>query len=212
LQFSERVFPFSAGNTRKEKYNVQETDPVCRLLSQTGRGALPKTSLAHLTRTLRGKDAMETLNKLIASLREENRFFHLFDDEELAVLIPLFNLALFQPGQILIEEGDPAGGPFSIVLSGSLEVKKKAEFGSPIVLAKVGRGALLGYSSILQSSRPFPITAVAMEKTQILYVPPPRFVGFLDQYPAIGVKILKEIIRVQDARLEDLLARFTALM
>jgi CRP-like cAMP-binding protein len=155
---------------------------------------------------------MEKLTDIVTSLREENRFFHLFDEVELKILVPLFLLARYQSGETLIEEGDPAGGPFAIVLSGSLEVKKKTEFDRPIVIAKVGRGALLGYASIYQSSRPFPITAVTMEKTEILYLPPTRLVELLDQHPAIGVKILKEVIRVQDTRLQELLARFTALM
>jgi CRP-like cAMP-binding protein len=155
---------------------------------------------------------MEKLTAIIAALREEKRFFHLFDEEELNVLAPLFLLSRYQPGETLIEEGDPAGGPFAIVLSGSLEVKKKTEFDRPIVIAKVGRGALLGYSSIYPSSRTFPITAVTMEKTEILYMPPERLAHLLSERPAIGVKILKEVIRVQDTRLQELLARFTALM
>ena len=153
---------------------------------------------------------MPSVSQAIAELRQENRFFHLFGDAELAALEPLFELTRCRQGEILISEGNPAGGPFSIILAGALEVKKQTEFGRFLVLAKVTRGALLGYSSVYQSSRPFPITAVALEDTAFLALPQERMAALLETHPAIGIKILREVIRVQDVRLQELVARFAA--
>ncbi len=151
---------------------------------------------------------MPKVKQAIDELRRENRFFHLFTDAELEVLQPLFQLTRCPRGETLIEEGDPAGGPFAIVLSGALEVKKETEFGHQVVLAKTIRGALLGYASIYLSNRPLPITAVALEDTESLSMPPEQLAALLENHPVIGVKILKEVIRVQDIRLQELLVRF----
>lgn len=153
---------------------------------------------------------MPNVSQAIDELRREHRLFHLFNETELAMLHPLFHLIRSRCGEILIAEGNPAGGPFSIVLSGALEVKKQTEFGRHVVLAKVTRGAILGYSSIYPNTRPFPITAVAMEDTEILALAPEKLKTLLEEYPAIGVKILREVIRVQDIRLQELVGRFAA--
>ncbi len=151
---------------------------------------------------------MPKVSQAIDELRRENRFFHLFTAAELAVLQPLFHLTRCLRGETLIEEGDPAGGPFAIVLSGALEIKKQTDFGSQVVLAKVTRGALLGHSSIYLRNRPSPITAAARENTEILYLPQENLAALLENHPAIGVKILQEVIRVQDIRLQELVERF----
>ena len=151
---------------------------------------------------------MPKVSQAIDGLRRENRFFHLFTAAELEVLQPLFHLTRNHSGETLIEEGDPTGGPFAIVLSGALEIKKQTDFGSQVVLAKVTRGALLGHSSVFLRNRPSPITAVARENTEILYLPPEQLAALLESHPAIGVKILQEVIRVQDIRLQELVERF----
>ena len=151
---------------------------------------------------------MPKISQAIDELRREKRFFHLFTEAELAVLQPLFHLTRCLRGENLIEEGDSAGGPFAIVLSGVLEIKKQTDFGSQVVLAKITRGALLGHSSVHLRSRPFPITAVAREETEILYLPPEQLAALFENHPAISVKILQEIIRVQDIRLQELVERF----
>jgi CRP-like cAMP-binding protein len=146
----------------------------------------------------------------IASMREENWFFHLFNQGELEILIPLFHLAHCSPGKTLVEEGAPAGGPFSIIISGSLEVKKKTDFGGSVILARITRGALLGYSSVYNRTRPFPIAVVALENSEFLQASAEEIAGLIERHPAIGIKILAEIVRIQDIRLEELLERFTA--
>jgi CRP-like cAMP-binding protein len=155
---------------------------------------------------------MDIVEICIKALLEEKRFFHNFTPSELEILTPFFHLNRCQPDEVLIEEGSAPGGPFSIIVSGSLEIKKRTEFGRHIVLAKVSRGALIGYGSIHRMTRPFAITATALEKTELLYIPPDDFNRLLEEYPQIGVKILREVIRVQDIRLQELLERFTSTM
>lgn len=153
---------------------------------------------------------MDNVSRNIEQLRRDKRFFHLFSEAELEVLSPLFHLTRCRAGEVLIEEGNPVGGPLAIVVGGALEIKKRTDFGGALVLAKVSRGALLGYSSIYPSNRPFPITAVALEETDILFMQPDQVARIMEQYPTIAVKMLREVIRVQDIRLQELLARFTA--
>ena len=155
---------------------------------------------------------MDIVEICIKGLMDENRFFHNFTPAELEILMPLFHLNRCQPDENLIEEGTAAGGPFSIIVTGSLEIKKRTEFGRFVVLAKVSRGAVIGYGSIHRTSRPFPITATALEKTELLYIPREDFDQLLEDHPWIGVKIMREVIRIQDIRLQELLERFTSTM
>lgn len=153
---------------------------------------------------------MDNVSTAIRELREENRFFHLFSQEELAVLAPLFGVVGYPARAQVFAEGEPTMVPFFLVLSGALEINKKTDFGRPFVLARVTRGALMGQVSLNPSSRVAPVTAVTLETTELLMMSSDRVAELLERHPAIGVKILKEIVRVQNIRMLEMVERMTA--
>jgi hypothetical protein len=51
---------------------------------------------------------------------------------------------------------------------------------------------------------------VALKNSEFLQASAEEIAGLIERHPAIGIKILAEIVRIQDIRLEELLERFTA--
>jgi len=153
---------------------------------------------------------MDNVSVAILQLREENRFFHLFSQEELGVLAPLFGVVEYPARSAVFAEGEPTMVPLFLVLTGALEINKKTDFGRPFVLAKVTRGALMGQVTLNAAPRVAPVTAVTLEATELLMMSADRVADLLENYPAIGIKILKEIIRVQNVRMLELVDRMTA--
>lgn len=153
---------------------------------------------------------MDDVSNAIRELKEENRFFHLFSQEELAILFPLFGVVHYPAKAVVFAEGEPTMVPLFVVLKGSLEISKKTDFGRPFVLAKLTRGALMGQVSLLPTSRVAPVSAVTREETELLMMSADRVAELLEKHPGVGVKILKEIIRVQNIRMLDMVDRMTA--
>jgi len=158
-----------------------------------------------------GVDAvMDDVSRAINELKEERRFFHLFTHEELALLFPLFGMVHYATKTTIFEEEKPSSIPLFVVYSGSLEIYKKTDFGRPYVLARVTRGALMGQISLTISDNIASVSAVTIEDTNLLMMSADRVSALLEKHPAIGVKILKEIIRVQNIRMNDLVSRMAA--
>ena len=51
------------------------------------------------------------------------------------------------------------------------------------------------------------VSAVTLEDTDLLMMSADRVAAVLDKHPSIGVKLLREIIRVQNIRMSDLVTR-----
>jgi len=153
---------------------------------------------------------MDDISIAIRQLREEGRFFQLFSQEELALLFPFFGVVHYPAKAVVFAEGEPTMVPFFVVVEGALEISKKTDFGRPFVLAKITRGALMGQVSLNATPRVAPITAVALKETEVLMMSADRVAELLEKHPTIGIKILKEIIRVQNIRMLDMVDRMTA--
>ena len=153
---------------------------------------------------------MDEISNAIRQLKEEGRFFQLFSQEELALLFPYFGLVHYAAKAVIFAENEPTMVPLFVVVKGALEVNKKTDFGRPFVLAKITRGALMGQVSLNSSPRVAPITAVALEDTELLMMSADRITELLERHPVIGIKILKEIIRVQNIRMLEMAERMTS--
>jgi CRP-like cAMP-binding protein len=153
---------------------------------------------------------MDDVSIAIKQLRDERRFFHLFSHEELALLFPLFGMVNYPEKSTIIEEGESTALPFFVVISGALEITKKTDFGRPFVLAHITRGAIMGQVSLVPSDNKAVISAVTNDGVDLLMMSADRVTEVLDKHPTIGIKILKEIVRVQNIRMTDLVSRMAA--
>jgi CRP-like cAMP-binding protein len=153
---------------------------------------------------------MDDVSIAIKQLREERRFFHLFTQEELALLFPLFGKVHYAAKSTIFSEDETANVPFFVVYNGALEIYKKTDFGRPYVLARVKRGALMGQISLTVSDNKASVSAATIEVTELLMMSADRVSEVLEKHPSIGIKMLKEIIRVQNIRMSDLVSRMAS--
>ncbi|MBI4844452.1 MAG: cyclic nucleotide-binding domain-containing protein [Nitrospirae bacterium] len=150
------------------------------------------------------------LKELIKGLKDKLQVFHLLSDEELDKVIPLFELVKYPAGATLFNEGDP-GDYFAVVLSGKLEVKKQTEFkDKSIVLALLGRGSFTGELSMLDG-QVRSAGVVAHEDSELFILKRETLDRFMDEYPHIGIKILKGIVRTMSIRLRKSVERMATI-
>lgn len=152
---------------------------------------------------------MDDVSTAIKQLRDEKRFFHLFSQEELALLFPLFGMVHYPAKTTVFSEDELVNVPFFVIFQGSLEINKKTDFGRPYVLARITRGSLMGQISFTVSQNRATVSAVTIEDTDLLMMSADRVVAVLEKHPSIGVKLLREIIRVQNIRMSELATRMT---
>ena len=153
---------------------------------------------------------MDDVSRAIKQLQDEKRFFHLFSQEELALLFPLFGMVHYPTKATIFSEDDNSNGPFFVVFNGSLEINKKTDFGRPFVLARITRGALMGQISFTVSANRAAVSAVTLDATDLLMMSADRVKAVLEKHPTIGVKLLREIIRVQNIRMTELVSRMAS--
>lgn len=143
------------------------------------------------------------IKKIVQELKDEINLFHLFDEEELEKIAPYFERAHFGAGGKVFREGAPADC-IAFVMSGEVEVKKQTEFqGKAIVLACMTKGAVLGELALFDG-QPRSATVEATKNTELLVLRKSALDAFIEDYPALGIKILKGISRVLSLRLRQL--------
>jgi CRP-like cAMP-binding protein len=121
--------------------------------------------------------------------------------DERVQLAPLFERKRFLAGTICFQEGATMN-LIGIVASGRLEVKKQTEHsGKSMLIAVLDKGAHIGNFSALRRRGSYG-TVVALEDTELLTVTLEKLEAFVDEYPHIGVKILKAIAAVDAIRLQ----------
>jgi len=120
----------------------------------------------------------------------------LFNDlnfDELSMLEDHMNVMDIEKDAILFQEGEE-GDYVCFVLEGCLEVVRKTKGNNNIVIATLSKGDTIGEMSILdQIVRS--ATIRAYEKSKVVSLTSSDFEHILNEYPKIGVKILKGISR-----------------
>ena len=138
----------------------------------------------------------------ISSINQEDRFidilgqvplFDSFETNELAMLAKHMNFVGIDKDALLFREGDK-GDYVCFVLEGSLDVIKKTENNDFIKIATLTKGDSIGEMSILdQIVRS--ATIKACETSKVVSLSKNDFELILNDYPKIGVKILKGLSR-----------------
>jgi len=150
---------------------------------------------------------MQEIINTIRELQQEKSFFSSFTEEEIQILAPHFHRVRFPAEAIMAEEGDALKGGIHVVVFGEIEIKKQTEFGRQLVLALIGRGGILGQVLQPENTWPFPVSVTARNDVELLSLEQKRLKTILADHPALGNKILLEVIRVLHVRLRKLVER-----
>jgi CRP-like cAMP-binding protein len=97
-------------------------------------------------------------------------------------------LVCFEPGEIIVQQGDPADAVY-IIAEGEAEVLLASQDGTELVLGIMGRHTLFGETAVLaQTSR----TATVRAKTRVVTykISSKLFLDLLRESPEIGLQVM----------------------
>jgi cAMP-dependent protein kinase regulator len=175
---------------------------LCRVILRLEPGHEPtRRLLAELD--ARRMDVSGTLSRVPAIEEGPSRaslFSRLGEREFLSVLEAL-ELRDFQPGETIIEEGQPGSSLFAIV-EGSVEVVRSPRSGRQRTVAFLGEGDFFGEMSLL-SAVPRLASVRAFERTAVLELTRERLERIIQRHPSVGEvlrsfhreRLLDEVLR-----------------
>lgn len=117
---------------------------------------------------------------------ERTPLFAGLDREHLEDVVAVGQRVSFQPGQAIVERGDP-GDAMYIVLSGVAEVDVGGRF------HRLQRGDFFGEMAVL-AGKPREATVKAAEPVEALRIPGDEFQAFLAENPRIAAGMLKSLV------------------
>lgn len=129
----------------------------------------------------------------VAALKHSPLFQHLSYPETLRIL-SMTTQQIFQPGEVLMQEGDPATHLF-IIQEGELAIYRGQE-----LLVFLGSGDYVGEMGIFDDE-PCSATAMAQKLTYTVSISGEELKELLRQEPDIGFKIQQNLLRVLIRRL-----------
>ena len=153
----------------------------------------------------RPKTAETRVTKSIIDFLLDIPIFDKLDTQELNIVSTYMNFVDMEPGEIIFREGD-VGDYVCFLAEGSLDVVKKSEKGSYVVLATLSKGRSIGEMAVIDD---FPRSATVRARTKgtLVLLTRQGFEVILEQHPGIGVKILKGISRLLSQNLRKTSSR-----
>lgn len=139
------------------------------------------------------------------STRDEAAFFGAFPREALERLLSSTCVYTFQPGVVLVREGEEGRSMF-LIEDGTVEVTTTDGAGSTIALARLGPGDFFGEVSVL-TGRPRTATVVATTNVTVIEVGKEDLDQISASHPEVRVLVQKFYEERAHATVEAVLAR-----
>ena len=138
----------------------------------------------------------------IADLLAQTPLFAELTQEELQRIAEAARLRTYQPGEVVVREGEQAAGCF-IILTGQVEVVKGTDTARPTVLARMGPGEIFGEMAMIDD-HPRSATVRALDPTECVGLRRSDFMAELQRAPEIAVHMLPVLVRrLREARDTD---------
>ena len=126
---------------------------------------------------------------------------HYLGDEERALLRPFLEGREHPSDAMIMHEGD-RGEWMGFVVEGKLAVKKETNFpGKSVLVAILETGSMVGEISVLERGKRAASVEV-LEKCRLLHLSSDRIEKLLQEYPHLGIKILRRILHVVGVRVK----------
>jgi CRP/FNR family transcriptional regulator, dissimilatory nitrate respiration regulator len=138
------------------------------------------------------------------------------DTEHLSKIMTLAKLLKFEKGRMIFNEGEPGNG-FYIVEAGKVKIYKVSFEGKEQILHIYGPGKAFGEVPVFEGND-FPASAVAMTKSQILFIPREKFVALISETPGLAMNMLGMLsmrlreftIQIENLSLKEVPARLAS--
>jgi CRP/FNR family transcriptional regulator len=121
----------------------------------------------------------------------EQRLFCDLPREALIKLQSIKATSVYPKGALLCLEGQPARGVF-ILCTGRAKLTTTSGEGKSIILRIAEPGEVLGLTAVVANS-PYEATIETLEPSQANFISQAGFVQFMQEYPDIGVKAVKQL-------------------
>lgn len=136
--------------------------------------------------------------------------FSSFNVDELSIFAKHMSFIHLQRGEHLFVEGDQ-GTFMGFVVSGVLEVQKKAETGENIVLARLTKGSSIGEMALIDKS-PRSATVIAKQPTTMVTLTDKGFDILAEKYPPLGIKVIQKVARLLSLNMRRTSSKLADLM
>jgi len=145
------------------------------------------------------KNEKSKINETILHILVNFSFFRGLDEDELKIISKKINMIKIEKDEILFKEGDKGDCVYFIV-DGEIDVLKESISGKKIGIDKVlittlTRGRSIGEMSVIDKI-PRSATVKARTKATLITLTLSDFDLICEDYPKIGLKIIKEISRL----------------
>lgn len=137
----------------------------------------------------------------------EVSLFRIFSAEELDRILPYLELVAYEDNTVLFKEGD-RGDYLCIAIEGTIEIRKESISSKQTVIAKFGRGSIVGEMALIDQF-PHSATARVTANSKLLILRRERFDKFMEEYPRLGIRVLREVARILSQRLRRNSGRFS---
>lgn len=147
---------------------------------------------------------------LCRKMKRELGFFSFCSESELEKVSSYFNCRTVAAGANIWLSGDPSDY-VAFIIAGRVQIKVNTEFpGKQVVVGVFSRGAAIGVSCTV-IKMPRNSTALAMEDTGLILLSHENFDRLIDDYPRIGVELLRGMLLSETTRLQRAYARLASI-
>lgn len=101
---------------------------------------------------------------------------------------------LYQPGDVIFREGDPARGEAYLVHEGAVEVRRVVE-GEDRPLNTLGKGDLLGEVALFRDG-PHSATAIARDQVTLFVISADRLENFVRANSELAINLIRQLARM----------------
>ncbi|MGA1792285.1 MAG: Crp/Fnr family transcriptional regulator [bacterium] len=136
--------------------------------------------------------------------------FYDLDADELNEVSKVCELKLYNPGEIIMREGEP-GGTLYAIRKGDVKITRKVQGQEDMVLTILRENDFFGELSLLDG-RARSATASAITGTELVLINKEEFDAFVKGNPACGYKFMKRIALMVGSLLRDMNEKFVGML
>lgn len=153
----------------------------------------------------------------ISETEEETRSFLIslpifssFNVDEIAILSHHMSYIHLQRGEHLFLEGDQ-GSFMGFVVTGILEIQKRADNGENIILARLTKGSSIGEMALIDKS-PRSATVIAKQPTTMVTLTDKGFDLLAKKFPPLAIKVIQKVARLLSLNMRRTSSKLADLM
>lgn len=136
--------------------------------------------------------------------------FYDLDADELDELSKVCDSRVYNPGEVIMREGEP-GGILYAIKKGDIKITRKVHGQEDMVLTILRENDFFGELSLLDG-RARSATATAMIHAELVLIKKEEFDTFVKHNPVCGYKFMKRIALVVGSLLRDMNEKFVGML